>query len=131
MHMENRGVLCTMLVFILTGLWACQTDVKANEGICTQEFHSIGLRVLGDSLTDFYTIRLSTPDTIRRSTGIESQTHWYLVLDDSYQRQLANKQESFRFIGKQGQRVVVQQDYVIAADQCHVKKVSGISEIQL
>ncbi|RYE13998.1 MAG: hypothetical protein EOP45_20315 [Sphingobacteriaceae bacterium] len=129
--MENRGVLCIVIVFILTEFWACQIDVRADEGVCTQEFQSIGLKVLGDSLTDFYTVRLSTSDTIRRSTGVESQTHWYLVLDDSYQRQLANKQESFRFIGKQGQRVLIQQDYIIAADHCHVKKVSGISEIQL
>jgi hypothetical protein len=118
-------------LFFTTGLCACQSSIKANEVICTTVFQSVGLKVLGEALTDFYTIRLSTSDTIRRSTGVEAQTHWYLVLDDSYQPRLANKQESFRFIGKIGQTVVVREDYIIAADQCHINKVSGKDKAQL
>lgn len=128
--MKTIKVSFSVVVFFCTGFYACQTDVNANK-FCTQEFRSIGIKVLGDSLTNFYTIRLSTSDTIRRSTGLESETHWYIVLDDSYLRQIANKEETFRFIGKKGLTVLVREDYLIAADQCHVAKVSGKSEIQL
>ena len=113
------------LLSIVVG--ACQPNIK----VCTTEFESVGVQVLGDSLTSFYTIRLTNSDTIRLSTGIEAQTHWYLILDDSYRQRLANSQESFRFVGKRGQRIIIQEDYVIAADECHIKKVSGKSEIQL
>lgn len=129
--MKTSTVLTSLVVLSFSGIWACQTDIRPPQTVCTEEFQSIGIRVLGDSLTDFYTIRLVTSDTIRRSTGFESQTHWYPVLDDSYRRQLASKQESFQFIGKQGQRIVIRQDYIIEADQCHIRKVSGRNEIQL
>lgn len=131
MVMRANRVFFSVSLFFATGLYACQPDINTDQAICTTEFRSVGLRVIGDTLTDFYTIRLSNSDTIRRSTGVEPQTHWYLVLDDSYQRQLVNKQESFRFIGKKGQTIVIREEYIIAADQCHINKVSGKSEIQL
>lgn len=127
--MKTGTVLFIVAVFLVAGLCTCQTGVDADKSVCTTEFRSVGLTVSGDSLTDFYTVRLSTSDTIRGSTGVESRTHWYLVLDDSYQRTLANRQETFRFIGKKGQLVVVREDYLIAADRCHIRKISGKSEI--
>ena len=105
---------------------ACQ-----QETVCTTEFRSIGIRVLGDSLTDFYTVRTSTLDTIRRSTTLESRTHLYVVLDDTYQSRIANTQEQFTFIGKINNHIVVNEAYVIKADGCHIDKVSGKSEVQL
>lgn len=127
--MKTGRVLFIVAVFLVAGLCACQTDISVNKGVCTTEFRSVGLMVSGDSLTDFYTFRIATLDTIRSSTGVESRTHWYLVLDDSYQHMIADKQETFRFIGKKGQTVIVREDYLIAADQCHIRKISGKSGV--
>ena len=129
--MKTGTILVIAGLLFWIGLSACQSDINANKGVCTAEFRFIGLTVLGDSLTDFYTLRLATSDTLRRATGVESRTHVYIVLDDTYQDELANKQEAFRFIGKKGQTVVVREDFILAADHCHIRKVSGKSEVQL
>lgn len=125
--MKAQNLLPLTVLLGSMGLFTCQPQLRP----CTTIFQGIGLKVTGDTLTDFYSVRLATSDTIRRSTGEESRFHSYLVLDDSYQPILANKQESFRFIGKIGPTIVVAEDYLIEADHCHIHKVSGKNEVQL
>lgn len=125
--MKVKNLIPLTVLICSTSLYTCQLEPAP----CTTEFRSVSLKVIGDSLTDFYTVRLLTSDTIRRSTGEESRTQFYLILDDSYQPALANKQEVFRFIGKIGRVVVVREEYSIEADNCHINKVNGKSEIRL
>lgn len=114
---------------LIASIVSCQK--AAIDTPCTAEFRSIGVTVLGDSLTDFYTIRESTSDTIRRSTGVESRTHWYTVLDDSYQSAIGRSQERFKFIGKIDGTIVVNEDYIIKGNGCHIIQISGKTEVQL
>jgi hypothetical protein len=53
----------------------------------------------------------------------------YNVLDDSYQKVLANSTESFRFVGFKNGVKLVDEQYSIGADCCHVSKQSGKSVI--
>lgn len=49
----------------------------------------------------------------------------YVVLDDGYRKDLANRKDEFRFIGMRNGAKVVDETYTISADCCHVKKESG------
>lgn len=127
--MEARKLSFLIILFLLTALSACENDLDSKQVYCTDDFRGISIRVSGEPLSDHYTVRLSDSDTIRRPKSAEPQTQWYTVLDDTYQRKLANKEDVFRFIGKRGDVIVVEEDYVIGADECHVYKVSGKDEI--
>jgi hypothetical protein len=110
-------------LFLSVSLTACVDegdDVAVN---CTEEFRSSRLHVPGDPLTESYTIRMSTADTIKYNSDLSSG--YYIVLDDHYQPNLENQQDSFLFIGKRGNEEVIREDYVFKADHCHITKVSG------
>ncbi|WP_138475759.1 hypothetical protein [Dyadobacter bucti] len=127
MKARKPAVLIVLLFF--AGLNACQNDLDSKQVYCTDIFIGIRIKVSGGPLTDHYTVRMSSSDTIRRPESTDPQTQWYTVLDDNYQRKLANQEDVFRFIGKRGDVIVVEEDYVIGADECHVYKVSGKDEI--
>lgn len=101
------------------------------EAVCTEEFRTIGITIIGDSLTDFYTIRNSSLDTIRLSNYMDPFDNYYPVLDDNYTPILGNSQESFTFIGERNDTIVVHEQYIIKADDCHIDKVSGKNEVIL
>ncbi|MEZ5024162.1 MAG: hypothetical protein R2728_13050 [Chitinophagales bacterium] len=125
--MKLYGSLFLALLFSLSLLFSCNEE----DGIsCTLEFRTIGLTVIGDSLTDYYTIRRSNNDTIR-SIDFGFEDSYYVVLDDSYQSEIENSQESFEFIGEINDSIVIQETYVITADQCHISKISGPSQVTL
>ena len=78
-------------------------------------------------LDNYYTLRMSTQDTIRaQNSGLENQ---YTVLDDGYVGKLQNKTDSFRFIGIKDGKQVVNELFILKADCCHIGKVSGNTDI--
>jgi hypothetical protein len=127
--MKTKTLLLLLTVSLMTSLSACVDDENDQGVICTEEFRSTILIVPGDPLTESYTVRLSNSDTIRNSGNSDLRTGNYIVLDDTYQPKLEDQQDTFRFIGKRGIEVVVREDYVFKADQCHITKVSGKSEL--
>jgi len=98
---------------------------------CTEEFRTVSIKVTGDTLTDFYTIRISNSDTIRIPADGYPDAYTYPVLNDNYQSVIANSQESFTFIGKINDTVVVNEAFVISADNCHIDKVSGKNGVNI
>jgi hypothetical protein len=72
---------------------------------------------------DVYTIRNSTGEKITPDQFLTDGN--YIVLDDSYHLKIANKTETFTFIGMKGSTKVFSETYQIKADCCHVSKVSG------
>lgn len=119
-------IICCFLIVVSFFIQSC----KNKEVNCTEEFRTVGVTVTGDSLTDFYTIRISNSDTIRIVVDYPNN-QWYPVLDDNYQNKIANSQESFRFIGEINDTIVVNEDFIIRADQCHISKVSGKEVVNL
>ncbi len=97
---------------------------------CTEEFRIIGLKIYGATLTDFYTVGIVRSDTIRlNKSGVSPE--WYPVLDDSYQKTLAGKEERFIFYGFVEDSLMVEEHYIINADHCHISKVQGQEEKHL
>lgn len=122
-----KGIL--FLSLMVCFLSSCYKD-SPNEIACTEEFRMISIKVIGDSLSDFYTLRTSTNDTIR-SENFFPEANWYPVVDDNFSSKLKNSQETFVFIGKINDSVVVRENFVISADECHINKVSGVEEVEL
>ena len=116
-----------MLIVIILFLSAC--DVNKNDVICTEIFAMVTIDVTGGELDEHFTIRTSTNDTIR-------PYHYYFdgtftVLDDNYLSELRNSKDDFVFVGVINNQVVVSEEFVIKADECHVVKVSGVESINL
>jgi hypothetical protein len=105
---------------------------KKNEPIfCTEEFRSIIITVNEVVLEEHFTLRNSTGDTLR----FEEDAFWegtsYTVLNDLFKDTLRNRQENFTFYGIINDIVVVEEPFVIKADECHIELVSGRTEITL
>ncbi len=123
--MDTRISIVRLISFLIISLSGCKDEQPEQGVICTEEFRSTTLYVTGAPLTESFTIRLSNSDTIRIKGNADFRQGYYVVLDDNYQAKLENQQDNFRFIGKRGNEVVVQENYVFKADQCHITKVSG------
>jgi hypothetical protein len=118
------------LISFLTMLLSGCKDEQPQEAVnCTEEFRSTTFYVPGAPLTESFTIRLSNSDTIHIKGNADFRQGYYVVLDDNYQAKLENQQDNFRFIGKRGNEVVVQEDYVFKADQCHITRLSGKNKL--
>ncbi|MEL6627049.1 MAG: hypothetical protein AAFQ83_22375 [Bacteroidota bacterium] len=98
--------------------------------ICTLEFVYVSVEVTGDTLDQTYTIQTTTGDTVQQSTEYVFDQR-YLVLDDGYQPEMRNREREFRFVGLKNGDIVIDELYVIKADECHIEKVSGIDTIEL
>lgn len=101
-----------------------------NDVICTEVFAMVTAEVPGTAGAPFdevYTLRVGTGEKIKPEQGGQPGT--YVVLDDSYWQQLANRQDTFRFIAIRAGKQVINEPYVIGADCCHIHKVSGASVI--
>lgn len=78
---------------------------------------------------DVYTVRTSNNQKITPEQTMGSGH--FVVLDDSYLKNLQNKTETFRFIAVKNGVNVIDEPYTISADCCHIKKDSGKDAINL
>ena len=128
MLIKNRHV--ALLIIWITLLAAGCNGNDDQEVICSDEFKTIGVKVIGGRLDDFYTIRMATADTIRfTESGQYPLSNWYPILDDSYQPLLEGTREDFIFAGIKNATEVVRQQFSIGADVCHIIKYSGPVEV--
>ncbi|TVQ75757.1 MAG: hypothetical protein EA358_11000 [Flavobacteriales bacterium] len=116
--------LTPMLLGTCLLLSSCNDD----DIYCTEEFRVISIEVVGEPLTEHYSIRQSNSDTIRHN---DEGGQTYTVLDDNYLSQLKNQQDTFRFQGFINDTLRVDELFVIKADECHVIYVSGRRRVQL
>ena len=126
--MTRQALLLTLSLVALLGMTSCEQN---DEVACTAEFVTIAITVNGDALDDYYTIREDTGDTLRIGRENVWGENVYPVLDDSYHAMLRNRTEPFRFQGVVAGAVVVDEPFVIKADECHVIYVSGKQEVDL
>lgn len=129
---KSSLAMMSILTFVITVLTSC-SDLGTT---CTTEFVSYYLYVKGDTLTDFYTIRLSTNDTTREQYDDyypedNEGRRGYIVLTDGHRKILEDKKEAFLFIGKIDNEKVVEEYYVFGAGECHVYKESGKDKIDI
>jgi len=122
LYLLSLPILCLLLMI----------SCNSNKIACTEEFRTVGISVTGDNLTDHFTIREATSDTLRYydNSGFPPEDY-YVVLDDNYQSEIAGSRENFRFVGLIGTMTAVDELFVIEADQCHISYVSGNTDIVL
>jgi len=127
-----KPILLFTLVLLL-GFNACirkkLKDDKDYGTVCPEMFTYISVTVNGGVPDDYYTIRVSTGDTIRLDGFVYENS--YPILDDNFQPILKGKQESFRFICIKNNAVVANELYVITAGECSISKVSGKDEVTI
>jgi hypothetical protein len=119
----KKVFLLLVPVIALAGCIKCYDD-----GVCTEEFRTIGLKVESPNKTPValdssYTIRVSNNERIRPQQS--TMAGYYVVLDDSYHAKLKKAEDDFRFVGWRNNQVVVDQAFRIAGDNCHIIKRSG------
>jgi len=119
------------IALLLLTLTACQTTKKIAcppDVICTRIFKSVIVKIVDTTtrpiqLDEAYTINVSTGETIHyENTG---EVGYYTVLDDSYQKKMPNSTLRFQFVGMKNGERLVQEDYRITADCCHIDKLGG------
>lgn len=94
--------------------------------ICTQELRTIMINVTTPAhhpaaLDSAFTTRANGEKITYQYQG----GGYYTVLDDTYHAKLKNNRDNFTFHGYRGGVKVVQEPFVISADNCHIRKVSG------
>lgn len=105
---------------------SCKKDIA-----CTEEYRYITITVQGEPLDAFYTIRDCNADTIRYAYDSLMGHQTYVVLADNYQPEIRNKTEHFSFKGFINNSLVVDEPFVIKANDCHIEYVSGNTTVQL
>lgn len=123
--------LVSFFILIVVSILILISCTKDEEVICTMEYRYISIDVKGGILDDFYTIRKYTGDTIRYEKDNIIGNNSYIILSDNYQNKIKNKEEIFIFKGYITDSLVVNEQYVIKADECHINYVSGKKEINL
>lgn len=118
-------------ILIVISILILISCIKEKEVICTMEYRYISIDVKGGILDDFYTIRKYTGDTIRYEKDNILGNNSYIILSDNYQNKIKNKEEIFIFKGYITDSLVVNEQYIIKADECHINYVSGKKEINL
>ena len=123
--------LVSFYILIVVSILILISCTKDEEVICTMEYRYISIDVKGGILDDFYTIRKYTGDTIRNEKDNIIGNNSYIILSDNYQNKIKNKEEIFIFKGYITDSLVVNEQYIIKADECHINYVSGKKEINL
>ncbi|MEP1095630.1 MAG: hypothetical protein ABJG78_11005 [Cyclobacteriaceae bacterium] len=120
------------IVFVTLVVQSCSNSDNDQSIVCTEEFRTVGVTIIGGQLNNFYTVRKTTNDTIRHNPIIGgSIADFYPILDDSYLPKLTKNEDTFTFHGFLDSQLLIKEDYVIKADQCHIELVSGRTEIEL
>lgn len=127
-----RFVLAALLIFPVLMASSCSRKNNCDNVICTEVLASVMVQVTDASgnplgLDEAYTIRTKTGEKI--TLGQNMSDGRYNVLDDTYQPRIANNTETFQFVGVKNGNKVVEENYSIGADCCHVKKISGKDKI--
>ena len=123
--------LVSFFILIVVSILIIISCTKDEEVICTMEYRYISIDVKGGILDDFYTIRKYTGDTIRNEKDNIIGSNSYIILSDNYQNKIKNKEEIFIFKGYITDSLVVNEQFIIKADECHIDYVSGKKEINL
>lgn len=122
------------ILFIL--LFTLSTACKKEQSsvVCTASFAYITVNISDQNgnaviLDNCYTIRTSNNDTAQKMENIFPQQGVYTIISDNYQQKLKGRTEDFKFIGIIHDTIVVNESYRISADECHIKKEGGKSNV--
>lgn len=107
------------------------TSCKDDDTACTMDFRTVVITVSGQNLNDVYTIRVDNEEKLTFDQGNALGNETYVVIDDSYVDKMKNQTLDFLFVGEVNGSVVVEEEFTIQADECHVEYVSGNTDVQI
>ncbi|MBL7976558.1 MAG: hypothetical protein JNJ85_16690 [Candidatus Kapabacteria bacterium] len=120
-----HSILIALIILFFT---SCNTN---NNVACTTVYVSVVVTVHGGVLDKYFTIQNSTGDTIRYKTTSGKSDSLYGVLSDDYIHKFKHEVETFTFKGFVQDSLVINEQYLIKADQCHIYYLSGKTDIKL
>jgi hypothetical protein len=88
-----------------------------------------GVRIEGQNLQEFFTVRLETGDTINHFREISSDTLWALTIGGRYEEELRDGVENFRFHIRAQDTLELNYNFAYRTGDCHVEKVGGPEKI--
>ena len=106
----------------------CPTDIA-----CTEEFRTIGVTITQDNQPlnlDRYTVT-TEGEALELDNNLGMGSGWHTLFTDAFQKTYQNREITLSLKGYLGTEMVVNQDYVVGADCCHIYLVSGPEEISL
>ena len=95
--------------------------------VCTSIFVTESVTISGTVLDDFYSLSLSTGDTLRLE-DYNSKDQYYPILDDSSIPQTKNIEVRIDFVALRGDQIL-KTPYTFTSDGCHIVKTSGLEVI--
>ena len=95
--------------------------------VCTLIFVTESVTISGTVLDDFYSLSLSTGDTLRLE-DYNSKDQCYRILDDSSVPQTKDIEERSDFVSLRGNQIL-KTPYTFTSDGCHIVKTSGLEVI--
>ena len=118
----------------------CSVNLSCDKGEpCTMEFRTIGVTITDKQgkdveLDDFYVIKIAANDTILSKADNPYQSFeykgYYVILTDNEMHHTNNKGGNlFNFVGFLNTDKVVDQTYRISHDNCHIKLISGETQV--
>jgi len=122
--------ICVLLVF------SCDEDVTRNENICQEDlpcteelrFLTYSPKVNGEAviLDDYYVKNLDNGNYYQSSSLIAYMDEGtYLIISDVRRQELRQSGTTLRFFGIKNGQIILQTDFEVGHDCCHIVPLSG------
>lgn len=123
-----------LILLVMIATVSCDRTSCARNVACTEEFRSIGVNIRAIDgapvALDMYTV-VDGEDELALDANVDMERGWHVIFTDAFQSQYENREVTLTLTGYIDGTVVVNQDFVVGADCCHVFLVSGPEEIFL
>ncbi len=132
-----RKLFCTLfsLLLILTSCSNSDEDIDnttecPDNVVCTEILISLTFSPKGANdtpifLDNYYSQNLDNGQTYSILNSNIASTASYVVVSDEQLEEINQEGTNIRFIGLQGNQIVVQQDFLVGHDCCHIIPLSG------
>ena len=136
-----KSISTIIVLFFLLFLQSCSEKDRECDIICTEEYRTIIVSVQDGegepvALDDFKVVDVKNDRdlTIQPTADVLHQMKergTYLLFSDRYVQEYAQQELEINFTGFIDGEEVLNEDYVVGADCCHVYHVSGDLELEL
>lgn len=132
-----KKISVILLLLGLVVIAGCHNDKEEESVVCTCELRQINIRAV---YTDGTPVILDKFETINLETGQKMEfgmdayykdSGQYPVMNDDYRKELENKPLKIKFLGYKNEQVVIEEAFIVSADECHVYMVDGNDSVIL
>ena len=118
-----KKISVILLLLGLVVIAGCHNDKEEESVVCTCELRQINIRAV---YTDGTPVVLDKFETINYKDSGQ-----YPVMNDDYRKELENKPLKIKFLGYKNEQVVIEEAFIVSADECHVYMVDGNDSVIL